>query len=499
MDINGNNDNGGSGNNGSSDDSLNTSIDQSANSQLSSQSSHINISTLRIASDLVSRAMFASQGGLTSFGDQRNLYDVLGYKRSITLKDYWDRFKRGGIAKRLINVVPKMAWSGGVDIIENENPEITTNFESDIRGIFERLNLLDMLLRTDILAGTAQYSVALIGVKDGKDLSRPLEKLRSNNPSQIIFLTPIHQRQTSIKDFVEDVSNERFGLPLNYEVNFSRKRGGKQDRKLVHWTRILHHLHNPLDDDVYGDPDLEDVWNLLDDLYKLIGGGSEAAWKQMVSRTLFDIDKDVKSIKEGEFEKKQEELDEMIHGLRQFMMTRGVTPKTFGSTVYDFSSNADTVMQHIAGTKGIALRVIMGTEEGKLAGDQDRENVKFTVSQWCDSHAIPLVRQLADRLIKFGFVRSPKDEKYKVVMGSNVADMSELDKADLAVKLTSANKYQKQAGQPPVLSDSEIRDRAFGLKPLEASNGSNVSDSPPNDPSNDPSIDDPSTDPSLVD
>jgi hypothetical protein len=327
------------------------------------------------------------------------------------------------------------------------------------------------MLRIDILAGLGQYALGIIGVDDNKPLATPLSKKFGQ---KVLYLTPVHQERTRIKSFVEDQSDERFGLPLIYIVNFNRSKStGQKEWTEVHWTRVLHHVHNALDDEIFGDPDLEDVWNLFDDLYKLIGGGSEAAWKQMVSRTLFDIDKDVtlagtEEQKKKIIEEKEEQLDEMVNGLRQFMMTRGVTPKTFGATPFDFSANSNTVVQHISGTKGYPVRYVMGSERGELASVTDRDMVKNRVTEHCNDHAIPLVRQFSDRMIEYQFVRPPAQNKYKVVMGASISTMSEQERADLANSLTEANLNQKRAGQPPIMSDSEIRDKAHGLKPLPA-------------------------------
>lgn len=423
-------------------------------------------------STAVSRLLFASEHGFDSFDGNRDLYKTLGYKLKISLQAYRQRYRRGGIAKRIVNAMPREAWAGGVDIIENEDVEVRTEFEQDISTLFEDNDVITRMLRIDILAGLGQYALGIIGVDDGKELSVPLTKRVGQ---KVIYLTPIIQERARIKSYEENKSSKRFGRPLIYGVNFNRsKSSGVKEMEDVHWTRVLHHVHNPLDDDIFGDPDLEDVYNLFDDLYKLIGGGSEAAWKQMVSKTLFDIDKDVtlagtETEKKEIVKQKEEELEEMVNGLRQFMMTRGVTPKTFGATVYDFSSNANTVVQHIAGTKGLPVRYVMGSERGELASVTDRDMVKNRVTEHCNDHAIPLVRQFVDRMIEYGFVRPPTAKKYKVVMGASISTMSEKERAELAVLLTQANLNQKRAGQPPVTSDSEIRDKAWSLKALPAS------------------------------
>ena len=81
-----------------------------------------------LASDLASRAGLASLAGLT-FGGARDLYQALGYQRKLLPQDYRDRYKRNGIAARVVEAFPKATWRGGAELIEDEDPTETTDFE----------------------------------------------------------------------------------------------------------------------------------------------------------------------------------------------------------------------------------------------------------------------------------------------------------------------------------------------------------------------------------
>ena len=46
----------------------------------------------------------------TSFGGKRDLYDAFGYPRELTNTHFWEMYKRGGIARRIVSLAPYYTW-----------------------------------------------------------------------------------------------------------------------------------------------------------------------------------------------------------------------------------------------------------------------------------------------------------------------------------------------------------------------------------------------------
>ena len=68
------------------------------------------ISMFRAATSMLqSRANLAARVGLT-FDGQRDLYKYLGYKRNLDYADFYARYKRGGIASRIVDAYPQATW-----------------------------------------------------------------------------------------------------------------------------------------------------------------------------------------------------------------------------------------------------------------------------------------------------------------------------------------------------------------------------------------------------
>lgn len=432
--------------------------------------------TFRAAtSEMLARQQFAAQVGLTSFDGRRDLYAALGYQRDLQYRDYYERYRRGGIARRIVEWLPDATWTSKISITDNaENvSKKKTRFEQDVLQIKKKL--IPAIRRADILASLGNYSVMLIGAP-GK-LETPLRRL--TGPDSVLYFRAIPQPKAQIDEIVGErgddasLSNPRFGLPEFYNLSLGTlKQSSTAVRQIgdtsstmvrkVHYTRVLHIARGLLEDDVYGTPELESVWNLLDDLYKTIGGLSESAWKKHALNTIFDLDPALK-MSEKDMDDLDDEIQDMIHGLTGHATTRGVKPYQIQQQVSSFAANVDSIMGQIAGTKKIAKRTLLGSELGELASSQDRNNVNDRVAENWEAHAEPWLRYIVDHLVTLGACRPPRGGEY-VCMPPTEEELSEEGKADVLGKIGLANANQAKAGQPPFMYSDEARDRYLGLK-----------------------------------
>ena len=422
------------------------------------------------ASVLMNRFQFLQQAGI-SFKGARDLYQVLGYERVLTYRAYRARYLRDGIAKRIVEAYPKATWRGGVELFEDEDPEVSTAFEEAWGTLEDTHQIFSKLQAVDILAGLSTYAVLLIGAPG--DLS---EELPRNG--ELLYLTPFSggggpggdnrsrsgamDADCSIQTFDVDPQSTRFGDPLTYQLRRTDINSPMLQRP-VHWTRILHVAEGRLDDNVYGQPTLENVYNLLDDLAKVTGGGAEAFWLRANAGLQFDVDKDMALAPTAdELTALKAQTEDYRHQLTRVLRTRGVNVNQLGSDVANFGPNADAILKQIAGSKGIPQRILTGSEMGQLASGQDADNWNTAVQDRRTSYAGPLiVRKLVDRLIKYGYLPTPTQY---TVGWPVVENLTEVEKAAMAGQLAAVNQTQGAA----VFTDDEIREMTFGLQPLTA-------------------------------
>lgn len=430
---------------------------------------------------LIERMMFARRAGM-SFNGTRDLYNILGYNRVLSYAEYRARYQRGGIAKRIVEAYPKATWRDGIDLYEDEDPSTETEFEKAWTTLQKRLGIWSKLQRVDILAGLSTFAVLLIGAPG--ELSEPLPK---GSPDKLLYLTPFSggggpggDSQTRIvtanadaviETYDVEPQSPRFGLPLTYRLKRTTVSSPVLDRP-VHWTRILHVAEGLLADEVFGAPTLEPVWNLLDDLDKVTGGGAEAFWLRANAGLHLDVDKSMGApgtpTKPGAVgldadarKALNDKAVELQHQLQRVMVTRGVTATQLSSAVANFKDPADAIITQIAGTKAIPKRILVGSEMGQLASGQDKDNWNTAVQDRRTSYAGPnILRPLVDRLIEFGYL--PKPKEYDVEW-SVIEDLTEDEKASLAHKLADTNRTQGST----VFTSDWIREKTYGLPPLE--------------------------------
>lgn len=433
------------------------------------------VATLRAASAsiMMDRYRFANIAGL-SFEGKRDFYATFGYPKILSYADYRAMYLRGGIAKRVVEVLPKATWRGGTEIVEDENPDISTALEQAFLDLDERFNLWSKFQQVDILAGLSSFAVLLIGAPG--DLSTELPKGKAESLLYFTAFSGGGDRRYSgmssthglgadaaIQSFELDFSSQRFGLPLFYQLR-RMDLSSPELQQPVHWSRIIHIAEGCLEDAIFGQPTLENVYNLILDLDKVTGGGAEAFWLRAHQGFNLNVDADA-MLSEPEKTALKEQADEYQHELRRWMFTRKAEVKMLGSDVANFAAPADAIISQIAGSKGIPKRILQGSEQAELASSQDRENFLDVVNGRRSSHAGPyIVRPLVDRLIQYGYLPTPAKGlgKYEVKW-PHVQTMTEAERADGAAKWAQINSTNANI----VFSESEIRSHWYDMEPLE--------------------------------
>lgn len=454
---------------------------------------------LNTLSALVDRLGWLNQWGSTlglTYDGLRNVDQQLGYQPTLTIKDYRRRYRRGGIARRIIKAAPLATWSADAKIAEDSNATKETEFEQAARELFDSLGVWQKFYRADVLAGLGHYSIIVIG--DGTNIEQPLPK----RLKKLIYLTPYAEDNATIDKWDTNPTSMRFMQPEYYSVKLgavditdsSYVLGNRPQTKdvKVHHSRVIHIAEGLLENEVYGEPQLEDIWDYLDDLKKVVGGGSEAAWKRMDPGMQIDVDPEL-DLDEGEIESLQEQLDEYEHGLRRFLQTRGTKLSLLSTTVAGFGPNASAILDLICGTKGIPQRVLLGSERGELASTQDRDNWSDRIIERRRMFANSIIRQFVDLCIERRLLPQPKgspsehpsrssnsrvaERKYHDVQGKyhyaitwpKVRSLDDRNTAEVISKLAGANQANSQANGGLLLTATEIRSVVgLGEQPQEA-------------------------------
>lgn len=408
---------------------------------------------VQAASALAGRSLWSTKAGITYEG-KRNLYEVLGYKRILDVKDFRGRYDRNGVAARVVESKPGDTWRGGAELIEDEDPNKETEFEKSFEDLNKRLKIWTTLKKIDVLSGIGRYGVIFLGAP-----GKPEEELKSCTADQLVYLSCFGEDEAKIESYVTDVEDPRFGKPIFYTITRQTPSGVAPINMRVHYTRVIHVADNTLEDPLFGAPRLLRVWNLFDDLEKVTGGGAEAFWKRADQGMQFNLDPTME-LEESEEQELEQEVENYIHKMERTLLTRGVEIKSLGSDVANFDSPARAVIEQISASVGIPQRILMGSEQAKLAAEQDRVSYDRDIESRRGEYAEPMIiRPFVDRLIELGVL--PEAPDYEV-RWSQIRTKSDAEKADLAKAYAAINQTQGDT----VVTTDEIRERALDMEPF---------------------------------
>ena len=358
---------------------------------------------LSIFDSVVTRAQLASRLGQTGYGANRDIYEALGYIRDLKWSNYYTRYQRQGVAKRIIHAPADASWRKKPVIIEDQKKE--TSFEKAWADFETEHRVFHYLHRIDRISGIGEYGALLMGFKDGKELAEDVGK----NGQELLYLRPYTQLNADIKEWVKDPKDPRFGLPLLYKLTSANAdRNGTNDL-IVHHSRILHVAETLVEDEVFGVPRLMAVYNYLQDLETVSGGSAEMYWRGAFPGMAFNLDPEADDVGQS-LDQMTTEIENYVHGLKRYLKLQGVEVNNLAPQVSDPSKHVDMLMDLISTTIEMPKRILMGSERGELASSQDETAWNNRIEERRRDYNEPkLLRPFIDRMGEVGILKIPND------------------------------------------------------------------------------------------
>jgi hypothetical protein len=386
--------------------------------------------------ELVSRVNLAIRMGL-HYGGDRDVYEALGYDKNPKYEDYLSRYLRQDIAKAIIDRPVDAVWQGPLDIVIPDQPD--SELEKAWKKLSIDLGLKSKFNQLDKLAGIGEYGVLLLGVngvRAERGFANPIR-----NGRELLYVKPYGQGNVEIKKYVQEPTNERYGLPEMYTLNGEDNESRKSITIDIHQSRVIHVISGSLDSEVKGLPRLQAVYNRLMDLEKLVGGSAEMYWRGARPGYTGEVDPDYQ-LTDPMRDDLQDQLDEYDHHLRRFIINEGVKLKALEQEISDPTGPVDIQVQMIAAETKIPKRILMGSERGELSSGQDRTEWLHFVKTRREEYAEPIiVRPFVDKCMEFGIL--PEAEGYRV-QWEDIFAPSEKDKVNIGEGRARALKEYSQ-------------------------------------------------------
>lgn len=403
--------------------------------------------------------------------------------------EYKMAYEQEGIATRCVSVFPDECWTFDPEILENEKSK-DTKWEQAVRDLDIETELNHYLHRIDEMSGIGRFGILLLGLDDGQPLDRPVDvldnignrKAGATKEYQLIYLRAFDEYAVTITQWDGDPSSPRYSKPVYYQLKFVNNTGvqagnvgvvGEFDYFTlvkVHWTRVIHVADGCKASEVYGTPRLQNVYNRILDIRKVLGGSAEMFYKGGFPGISFEtppgtpqVSIDIPSL--------QKQVFAYMEGLQRYLALENVTAKSLTPQAVSPQHHLAAQFQAMAISIRIPLRIFLGTEEGRLSSNQETRYWNKQVARRNEKYTTPrLVRPTYNRLMAFGALpRLNKGQKFLTKWPDLNSPTAE-DHADLSVKMTNAVMNYIQGGGPKAVGLREWLVMFMNFSPSQADN-----------------------------
>ena len=277
-------------------------------------------------------------------------------------------------------------------------------------------------------------------------------------PDALLYLSVYDQGHAEIHDWDRDSKSPNFGRPLTYKLYLTTRNSDFttiHDSEIVHRDRLIHVAEGLGEDDIYGTPRLEPIFNRLIDLERVVGASSEMYWRGGFPGLNFKIQPEyADGLDQDSLDQFREETDEYIHGLKRFMRTSGVDAEQLSQPVQSPNDFYNAILDMVAGATGIPKRMLSGSERGDLASSQDETQWDKRIEERRDAYAKGMIlRPFIERLIQYGILPKP-NPTYRIEWPS-IGSLGPQDQGTLASKRADALIKYAQTPSAQSLMDFE--------------------------------------------
>lgn len=367
------------------------------------------------------------------------LFEKVGYVAVPSANDYLSMYAMNGMAALVVEAYSEYCWRELPVISEDKDKEETTPFEKAWSELAEEHDLLSIFATADIKAGLGYWGVIYLGFSDVKvqaDLSNEVKK-----GSKLTHIHVFDYKHSQVMNWNNDPTDPRIGRPNVYTLLFEPEEGAVNKSTYnvnVHWSRCIHIPAGWKDTEISAHPRMRGCYNWLYDVMVVLAAGRIGYWNGGNPGVYGEIDKDAQ-FSPADMDNLAEKMQQYTEGLKRFVLGKGLKINTLSPNFEDPGVLFETIVKAIAATTKIPVRVLLGTEMGFLAGDQDSAKVASNITirqrQYCEKY---ILRQFIDRMITYGILPKSDEKKRYRVEWSNLYSLSETEQANIGEIYTRA-------------------------------------------------------------
>jgi len=398
---------------------------------------------------LAGKSYYPSAGGKA----ERDIYKSLGYVLNLTFNHYLSMYKRNEIAKHVIEAKPEASWRRHPTVEEvDKDPKQAALFDNAWKELVKSHGIYHYLSRADVLSGIGWFGILYMGLDDVKNSDEMILPVEQGTERKLLYLRPYMVDDSAVAEWEEDPGSPRYGLPKIYKLSprYSIKGITQSKDFKVHHTRVIHIAEGLLDNDVWGTPRLENVYNHLQALEYVVGGSAEMFWRGAFPGYSLEA-KDDASFDAQSLDDLEDEIQAFLHDLQRHVRLEGVEMKSLGIQVASPKDHFDVLISMISAGCQIPKRILLGSERGELASSQDErawlERVDARRKNFCEP---VILRALIDRCIDYGILPEPVNGY--VIKWPELMPRSEKEEAEVSrIKAEALSKYVMSPGADQIV------------------------------------------------
>lgn len=426
------------------------------------------------------RVAFANGGNVDQKHDR--LWLECGYPTEITAEMFRFAYERYSPAKAGIDRIVDKCWQTIPTILEADaDDKASTPWELSVNDLLKKS--APFIMEADKHNAINRYAGLIIQLKDGRQFSDSVNKTKTKRTKEraILRLIPAWEEQLKVCEWDNDENSDNYGQPTMYEFQESeignRSNDGKPSRSIrIHPDRIIILSEGSFDGSMYsGVPMLRAGFNDLIDMAKVSGSSAEGFLKNASRQLAVNYTGDnvtAQGLAQQMGVKVDDLLDVMNDDISRLneaidaaMITMGADVKVLAVAPADPKPTWEVSANQYASSLKLPFTIIFGQQTGRLASDEDKTDYAMTIKFRCENWLDWLITHFVERMIRFGVVDAAPAKGFYIKWPDLLAP-SELDKAELLVKLGQANTSFFNSGQVALLTVDEARN-LVGMEPIE--------------------------------